>query len=453
MMHCRCWLFPAVFAVALIGACAGAPPADESSPVDTPAGEPCRLSNDGPSASGGPALILFQAVDSTHVPNPSNDAERVVFAQRYRTLLETDCDGALHDGLAVYPPQGAAQRWVFTLRDDARFEDGTALTAHDVARCWMDAIARGAGVDSARALDERRLLVNLERPGIDAVAAPGLAVYRRERARAPVGTGRPVPAVAFDGADPRDAMSSPGVMVVRDTSLVSYAHQRGMKTAALPFDRTLVLLAPSRVRALVAGGQPALPGATLSNDLALAVRSASARPSRAPAWWIDRLDGCGKLPAWPSWRVPPLASGRAYAAVYYHRDDPLARDLAERVVALSAADTAVSTVARALLRAVPPVDEPLHAVAVDADEMARRLQDGAGFAFVTSVPNPAHDSCGAARELLRRAPWLVANGVALADVIIPLVDARAYVIVTGPGNAVRWDDTGRVFVETAGEQP
>jgi hypothetical protein len=73
-------------------------------------------------------------------------------------------------------------------------------------------------------------------------------------------------------------------------------------------------------------------------------------------------------------------------------------------------------------------------------ELASSLRMGNNFAYVLSLPRRAADPCFEARKLVRRAPWLVTAGEAIADVLIPLVDTRMHLIANANrvGAAVDW---------------
>jgi hypothetical protein len=131
--------------------------------------------------------------------------------------------------------------------------------------------------------------------------------------------------------------------------------------------------------------------------------------------------------------------------IYY--DDAVAQGLAERMVALAAMDTTQSVAARDFLRALPGFAAAgLTARQLSQDEGKRRLERGEGFAFVTSVRNPVPDTCGSARKLLRRAPWLVSGGKPIAESMVPLVDTRSFAILTGRSVFATYDYYGTVHV-------
>ena len=406
---------------ALIAGCAGSPP-----PRVPAADDACRLS--GPDSR--PAGAVMRAARS----------ERLVAADE-QTLINVDCLGNIGPGLAEQY-SGAERRWMLTLRKLQGAAGAPLLTADQVAGIWRDAIAHGAGVDSVRVVDTRRLEVFLERPALSTLASHEFAV--------------PVPAAMnsspwtfVTALDPRNMLAGIDLMVVDETAVAEYAATLGMSVAPLPYDRTFVLLVP------FADPADAL-DSVARTDLAASVRTASARPAATAVWWRDALDGCAALSSLPAWRIPrPVGdAGPGGPCVYYHADDAVGRDIAERVVALAAMDTTQSPAARAVVRCLGRADvAALRAVGVTATEMDRRLERGEGAALVASVRNPVPDSCGSARDLLRRAPWLAAGDRTMAGSVMPVADTRRYVVLASRGVSVMWDVYGNVRIMPPREVP
>jgi peptide/nickel transport system substrate-binding protein len=107
---------------------------------------------------------VSESVDLTHAPVPLTEAERLVFAPFFGTLVRVDCDGRMLPGLAQRwsRVEDDGRRWRFTLRDDARFWDGTPVTAGDIASAWAGNPLVAA--DSVAAPDQRTLTVVLPQP-------------------------------------------------------------------------------------------------------------------------------------------------------------------------------------------------------------------------------------------------------------------------------------------------
>ena len=405
----RRFLCIVLLAVAIFAGCAGSPP--QPATVDD---ESCRLR--GPDATPEGTLPMTAVRSEQILPL---DAQ---------TLVTVDCSGVIQRGCAQ-SYSGSDRRWVFTVRGAA---------APDVARGWMEAIAHGAGVDSVRALDDRRLEVFLERPELSTLASLDFALAAPTPASVYVREGTPLWTMV-DGTDDRDILAGADLMVVEDAAIADYASGLGMAVSPLPYARTFVMLVTGAPRTV----SPTL-AAQAGVDLALAVRTASARPAETPAWWHDDLEGCAELSSLPGWGISSAPGDAGPPCVYYDAGDAVARDLAERIVALAAMDTTRSAPARAVVRSLGGV-APL-AVGVVRGEMERRLERGDGMAFVTSVRNPVPDSCGSARSLLRRAPWLRAEDGTITANLIPLIDTRGFVVLGNRAVVVRWDFYGNVRI-------
>ncbi len=148
-------------------------------------------------------VAVTSLLDNAHAPLPSNEGERLLFAQLYEPLVRLDCTGAVVPGLAqswkratgdtlspAGPPYFGVARLTFTLRHDARFANGDRVRAADVISSWRasaHAHARepmgpliAAVASGARAADESTLVIELPDSLADlrALASPYLAVSR-----------------------------------------------------------------------------------------------------------------------------------------------------------------------------------------------------------------------------------------------------------------------------------
>jgi Bacterial extracellular solute-binding proteins, family 5 Middle len=386
------------------------------------------------------SAAIAGAVDPADVPTPESAAERMVFGQLYETLIRLDCTGAPRPGLAAsWREDGSGAQWTFTLRDGAAFQDGRPVSARDVIAAWSagdPALLAGA---SAEATDDRTVVVRLPRasPGPPAwLADPGLAVWRAMPDREwPLGSGpytadtagglvtlapfsgrsRPVvvlhpTAVAADARDWLDR--GVDLLVTADPAALSYAADRpDLIAVALPWDRTYVLLAP---------GAAAVVDDALRLTLARDVVRSDARPAAAPFWWKSFETAC-------TGAAPPAEAPAAPATrpvLVYPRDDRVARDLSERLVAVAAGAGA-----------------PRRAAGLADSDFTAALAAGRFAQYVIPLPRAAFDPCRAGRRLRAAAPWL-ASGAA----VTPLVDTRRRAIVRRGGAAftVEWDGTLRL---------
>lgn len=469
-------------------------------------------------------VALFDEPRPEHAPAAGNTAERLLFRQSYETLITVDCLGEVRGGLAVsWERGGGGRRWTFELRDDARFWDGTPVTARDVVESWrytaldpmargagaafgsmtfgsmargagaaLGSMTRGAGIDSAAA-GERTLHVYFARPhrGVPrALSAPAYAVAKstwdsrwphgsgpyqivsseREAPWKPWHTVTARPAFGGDGPvirflavsapDARDLLEGGiDLLITADPAVIEYASgQPQLDAVPLPHDRTYILCAPSRLAERESGGRPGTISRALSNGLARDAVRGDARGSEPPYWW-DALGHCGDVSSAVPWRprTPGGTQPRGDRRILFDKADPVARDLADRIVALAAAGSDASAEAAALVSALPgPIgdDTALRAEGVTERELGESLQDGNDFAYVVSVPRRPADPCDAARTLMKRARWLSSFEGDLSVALVPLVDTRPHAIIRKGTTGVLVDWYGDVLVtnETGGRR-
>jgi hypothetical protein len=291
-------------------------------------------------------IALDGLVDPRHAPYPSNDAERLVFAQLYATLVNIDCTGHVYGGLAESWVRDTTQaRWMFSLRPDASFSDGRPVTATDVVRSW-----RRAGL-WAVALGPNTIAVPLEdAPDLEPTrfALPDLAVwdesdgwplgaglYRPSDTSAggtltllPTETGaslRPIEIHSSPGRDPRDLLDG-GIDVTFTSrrSAIDYAEAMPeFSSVPLPWTKTYVVASP----AFSPGEVPTDPREWV-DQLRDAVRIES-RVSAPPLWWQE-TGACGPVDAPAS-----VSADVRFPRIVTSSGDEIAIDLAARLVALA----------------------------------------------------------------------------------------------------------------------
>ena len=191
-------------------------------------------------------------------------------------------------------------------------------------------------------------------------------------------------------ADARDLLDSAAagftgvadVLVTRDPTVLEYARARFGPTAEpLPWDRlhAAVIVDPARTRIAAS--------ADLRGALARDAVRADARAAQPPYTWETR--GCEGTATRDRAPAPQVA---------YRRDDAVARDLAERLVA---------------------IDGTVTAAALPSDSFAMALADGAHAVYLVALPiaTDEGDWCGPLPELPAGA------------LVVPLVETRAHAIV------------------------
>ncbi len=422
-------------------------------------------------------VALFEPIDPLHAPYPTNDSERLVFGVLYEPLLRDDCftGQGVYPGLVEFKMQGRGHA-TLTLRDHARFADGSAVTSSDVATSLRRSIAEDTSIDSLVVLDPRTVEIYLSHQQTQWVflTSAHFALTKLSQSAWPVGTSpyavtehragclitEPMfriegPVIRFlelAGTDPRDILEghheeSIDFMIVGDPAVVEYATARAdLKTEQLASTTAYVLISTRRVELL--GGGVALPMLTDSLCASLAsdaVRTADARglgdvrKVARDCWWEDAWR-C-KVPG----SVSPTTPSSREREVVYNESDPAARDLAERLAALSTRD---SREAAAIADAVVGSDQspaPLTARALSPRHYAAALTRGTSLAYVVALPFRTSNPCHAVEQLLSAAPWLGAKGVSLADALVPLVTTRRFAI------AERHDLSNRRTFELLGD--
>ena len=421
--HVAAVLGPALALGWLAGACAPGPGA-----APTPA----------PRGPGAPELPAA-AVDRSPGPDPCvfrppgpprADTVRVIAGgalparQHYQTLIPLDCTGRPRSGLAVaWDPADGGRTWVLTL-GDARFWDGTVVTADAIAGGWAHDSAAGTALREAGILfvgaagdRELRMLLATPRDSVPAALAdPRLGVMRRAPDSAwPVGTGwyrlpepDPAPATLEPVAsgrplrllptprDLRDAIDAGAdIVVTDDPPTLAYAGGRPDFTSiSLPWTRTygLVVTAPDDSAAAVV--TPAFREELARDVVRIDARAAMPSPSACPT-----------APA----RTSATRTGRPGARIAYNAGDRTAGDLAARLAALGVAD------ARTVL--------PLNAAALTAS-----LREGREAAYVIVLP--------------RGLPRCDDGSRPAGSVVLPLVDSRAHALVRNGAPPLTVDQDG-----------
>ena len=449
-------------------------PPEPPSPAPTPKPPPSAPAATPSSAGAGSAdcaliaeagepvatVALSDPITPSNAPHPSNDSERLVFRQLYETLVRTDCHGRVRPGLAgswQLDPNG--RMWIVTLRENARFADGTPVTAADVRASWTDGTggelrpAVSGLVQSMAVLGDRALAIVLRSQRVDVplpLAHPDLAIAKSVAdSQWPLGTrpariaaeGHPatasaatvitvdrdnLPAIRFFVAagDTRDVLDQ-GVdlLLTRDPATLEYAATLPQyRSVPLPWQQTRVLLSPGRSRSAASLTEDARH--VLADD---AVRG-EARGARGPFWWQMMTD-CEVT----------LSPRRDHAAplprIVYDASDGAARDLAERFVGLVRASGPAAT---AFLDALLP-DRPgrtyQRAAGLTGEALARAQRRGADAGYVAAVDSRPFDPCQDLKALMDRAPWLD------PETIVPLVETRLQAIVRRGRSGVteEWD--------------
>lgn len=416
--------FAAVLALVLhaCSAPAASPPGDVA-----PVPSSCVLGSgdEGEARTSDAPLVVAVAgpVDPAHAPIPHTPAERLAFAQMYETLVRVDCEGRMVAALArAWASDDGGRTWTFTLAD-ARDWGGRTVTAAHVGESWVAAGERAPRLRALTVVDDGTLTVELPGP-VDAsfFAHPALAVRTtlgddgwaigsgplRPEARTGASTlllrsaaGRAVE-LRWGAPDAQAALAAGAdLLVTSDPDALAYARAAtGLRTAPLAFDRTYVLVVP--------GGEVAsAPDAGERTSLARDAVRADARGAPGPALLCG--EGSSGGPAAPA--RPPR--------VVHAADDPVARALAERWVALEGG-----------------VAASLGAQAFDA--ALRRSDEGAYVVALPRAPGDEADLCASLPTLARVAA------------VLPLIETRPTLVYRQGVTGVEVEGTGTLWLDRIG---
>ena len=249
------------------------------------------------------------------------------------------------------------------------------------------------------------------------VAEPGPAAASNPSAIAPCadtvsGTPPVVDSVAVPrGADLRDfldrANPEPGaprvdVLVTRNPDVLSYAAQLGnYRSVALPWDRTYALVVPRFDSTTITP----TPTPEQRDALARDAVQADARGAQPPFWWEHDTTCATGTPRWPV---------GAPRIVGYAADDPIGRQLAERIVALASPGNTPSWIPAVL---TSPTQGSPRTMPFAPAALNDALASGQVAAFVTALPRTPPAVCSPAVR------------VPAGATVVPLVDSRAHAIV------------------------
>jgi hypothetical protein len=357
------------------------------------------------------------------------------------TLVRVDCMGEVVPGLATsWERHDGGRRWRFDV--DRRAAEG-------LVSAWRDRrVDFDAGIDSATVLQEGSLDVHFARnhrsvPRV--LSDPDLGLEMRWTNAPRIGH------IRVRSGDTRDLLESAiDLLVTSDPRVVDYAaSQPDLVTAALPWNRTYVLLSTSRVEALRTRVNVGAVTADFSSRLADDAVRGDARAVESFPWWDDYKRHCDDLSTAAPWspRRPTGLSAPGPRRIVYHLRDDVARDLAERIVALASSSQSPDAVA--IAAAVPGLGghgDGVIAWGASTNDFHRRLKHGDDFAYVVALPQRPADVCFEVRRLIDRARWLLPVENDLTDALVPLVVTRQHVIARTDRLGVSVDWYGNVRI-------
>ena len=404
---------------------------------------------------------LGDRIDPSKAPRPSNEGERLLFRQVYETLIRVDCNGHVRPGLAAsWRLDADGRTWIVTLREDARFSDGTAVTPIDVRASWT---RDGSGselrpdvgrlVRSIVPIDDRNVAITLRGRQADvpvALAHTDLAIARAVAdSRWPLGTRtdgaalepeapgggaasvitvkrHTAPPLRFVVAagDPRDVLDD-GVdlLLTRDPGALNYAATLpDFQAVPLEWGRIHALLTPGRTR------ESPLPSEEARQTLATDAVRGESRGAVGPFWWQTLQDCETTTPQPPNQSAPT-------SRIVYDARDGAARDLAERLVGLARDSDPHATALLNLLLPDPARRTSQRANGLTGEPLARARRLGTDAGYIVPLDRRPLDPCRDVQVVMDSAPWLD------PEAIVPLVETRLRAIARRgrSGISAEWD--------------
>jgi hypothetical protein len=406
-------------------------------------------------------IALGDRIDRSNAPHPSNESERLLFRQLYETLIRVDCSGQVRPGLAAsWRLDANGRTWIVTLRENARFSDGTPVTSSDVRASWIDGgvaaeLRRHVSrlVESIVAIDDRSLAITLRSQRGDvplALAHTDLAIAKHTADSAwPLGTRadgavpeRAAAMVMTDSVitlkrhrlsslrflvapgDPRDLLDN-GVdlALTRDPAALDYAATLPhFQSIPLEWRRIHVLLTPGRPRSSPSLSEHARQ--VLADD---AVRG-EARGATGPFWW-QMLEDCGVD------HSQPRNQSTFRPRIVYEAPDSVARDLAERLVGLARSSGPAATAILDVLLPDRPRRTYERVIGLTGEPLALARRLGTDAGYIISLDRRSLDPCRDLQVVMDSTRWLD------PETIVPLVETRLRAIVRRgrSGITAEWD--------------
>ena len=424
----------ALLAASLLGGLAGCgrgapPPAPAATPLSA-----CTLSPTATGARDTLAILVPGTPALATPPEAADQGEALLYRQVYETLIELDCHGRAAPGLASdWRREAEPHTWTFTLREGARFSDGTPVTGEAVQAGWSPLRESGRlyelGVEATATANPRTIQVVLRDTSTTVMPAilgdPRLAVIHRgwgsdehagSGAYRVIPGSSPVTLAALDGrasvgrlvfiplgqSDPRDRMERDADFVITgDPGVIGYARtRRALEVRSLPWSHTYRLVIPGADSLRAPANLDAL-----RRSLADLVVSVDARPATAePGACIG-------------------ASTSPNPRLVYPAGDATAAQLASRLVALSIGPDR-NYPWLAVLGRIPG----LRAVPLGPAEFEASLAGSLDAAYVTRGPVPDPVRCERGIPLVSTRSHVILRGGVDAE-----IDGHALVRFVHPG--------------------
>lgn len=428
---------------------------------------PCPGGGERPRSRTAFTIAVPGQVVPGHAPLPRSEAERHLFGNIYETLTRIDCHGQVEPGLATsWQAYDDGRTWVFQLRPDARFWDGTPLGAVHVIEAWRRAedLSRQLAEpspflrfdprgSSLEVLGARELALHLHAASDHLpllLAHPALAVTGPAGPDGwlvgsgplrPQETGDqtrldlvPVPGhprapawerlhLRFGDLEDPQGLFGPGadaLLTRRDEDVRHFSLRRDARLDPLPWDLTYYLITPTEETGADDEDRRRWTSGWDQIELAREVAGQTAGPAEFFAL-EPLLAPCPVLPPavpvlpWPSLAGRTITASRDVDLVVWPANDPGAGRLAQHLADLAARPLRPGPERPGRGPLTPPA--PLQAgvapeaIEVPADELAAHIQAARVGAVVLPWPHRWALPCDELASLLSLADWLVEAGL------------------------------------------
>ncbi len=240
------------------------------------------------------------------------------------------------------------------------------------------------------------------------------------------------------GKDARSLLGdSIHVMFTTRMQIADYAIRRqGWSALPLPYNRAYVFISTTRAASTFVSAELVEVGTARFNDAVTTDASSDFGERLWTTMHCTSDDSSAISPA------PELAN-----QILFDSNDPVARQLAERIVALPNLQWADSSDAGIFVNAIPGLQNHsgvLRPVGVSSEEFQKEYRAGSSFGYILALPLQVPDPCDAINSLIAQANWLSHHNIRRA--FVPLVKSRPFLLAGHIRPTIGLDYFGQPFL-------
>ncbi len=382
-----------------------------------------------------------------HGAELSSQAEMSLVSAAIRSrrsmLVVKDCEGGLHSGAAsAWTVQEGGKLWTFDLQQDIELTGGKTLDARVLSTYWQHQTTLYPEIEQILPVGEYTVAIHFSTahqwfPELLFAPAFTLPSLEEEYARLEV--------VELAGREERDLLEG-GVegMITRDPDVIDYASRRPeWLQLGLAWDKSYVMF----VRTDLSSADVTAFPKSIADNLASDVVPGEARAYHPKAWW-EGLGQCEDDAG--AMFANGVESVKTIRNVRYLSGDPVARGLAERIVALGSGN--INMPGMDSLKAIMPGMGKSHirwsAKALSARELSSGIvetNDGFDAAFIVSVSRSADNPCSALRKLKQSMPMVFDGLSGKPFPLVPMLDVRPTLLLKKGSANLDIDGSGRLL--------